>query len=143
MGLERLKFTGMSPTPVEAHRLAHTWFPEISGSIEARSMIFIGRAILATIALHVRRTTPNAADMRQVRVAIDLISVNSDITLFVPAALSENEIIPSCSGVRISQEWGYDEGIAFLRLNIVDWRAQDLEWRWPSEWNVVSQGAGD
>jgi hypothetical protein len=132
MRLINLNFATMMPSWTDALRVGDAWFPMPGGSLESRWVTHQGSQLLSAIALYIRETASENANMELARQTIHLEATRPGKVL---CAMSHhhNEDVTG-----IAKRWnkyrgriGWDDPILFLLLNITDWRAKEVTHRWP------------
>ena len=130
MTLDALRFGDMAPTWEASASIADAWFPELSGSIDARVVTVHGRALLRALALLVRVRFPDQASMKLVRqlIADEESTPSSVFDAIRQLGYSEaTGAVEAATNVRGS--W-FCEPLKFLSINIAENCAEIVAARW-------------
>jgi hypothetical protein len=132
MRLVDLNFSSMTPSWADAIRVGAAWFPVPCGSMESRWTTHQGSQLLSAVALYIRETGPADAHMEHVRQMI-ISESNRPGTMLGALARHDSpdvaEVAERCRNDR--GHVGWSDPVLFLILNLSDWRAAEVTYRWP------------
>lgn len=129
MTLDALRFTDMAPTWEASVAIADAWFPDLSGSLDARAVTTDARALLQAFALLVRVRFCDQASMKLVR---QLIAEEERAPDRVVDAIRQLGGEAARAAERASHARGsrFCDPLKFLSLNITESRADSVAARW-------------
>jgi len=130
MTLDAFRFSDMAPTWEASAGIADAWFPELSGSIDARAVTIQGRALLRALALLARVRFPDQASMKLVR---QLIAEEESIPNSVFDAirqLGHSEAAGAAEAALNTRGSWFCDALKFLAINITEDRATIAAARW-------------
>jgi hypothetical protein len=131
MKLEDLRFDKMAATWQATAGVADAWFPELSGSPDARLATIYGRELLRAFALLVQTQSPECSNMKFVRqVIMDAERSPESVRADVRSISCPEADRAVNAAFAVAGSW-FVEPLKFLLLNITDERAGCAVARWP------------